>query len=70
MVSHYPSQDQSHKKRHCLQSSSPPSLSRIQAMLSERYSLATLSDGIFTVKDLNYVPPLMIVHPPFKIKSS
>ena len=34
-------------------------IQRIQAMLSERYSLATLSDGIFTVKDLNYVPPLM-----------
>lgn len=34
-------------------------IKRIQEMLSERYSLATLSDGIFTVKDLNYVPPLM-----------
>ncbi len=34
-------------------------IQRIQEMLSERYSLATLSDGIFTVKDLNYVPPLM-----------
>lgn len=33
-------------------------IKRIQAMLSERYSLATLSDGVFTVKDLNYVPPL------------
>lgn len=35
-------------------------IKRIQAMLSERYSLATLSDGVFTVKDLNYVPPLNI----------
>lgn len=34
-------------------------IKRIQEMLSERYSLATLSDGIFTVKDLNYVPPLI-----------
>ena len=34
-------------------------IKRIQEMLSERYSLATLSDGIFTVKDLNYVSPLM-----------
>lgn len=35
-------------------------IQRIQEMLSERYSLATLSDGIFTVKDLNYVSPLNI----------
>lgn len=34
-------------------------IKRIQEMLSERYSLATLSDGVFTVKDLNYVPPLL-----------
>ena len=35
-------------------------IQRIQEMLSERYSLATLSDGIFIVKDLNYVSPLNI----------
>ncbi|MDE6376393.1 MAG: hypothetical protein K2L20_04445 [Ligilactobacillus sp.] len=35
-------------------------IKRIQEILSERYSLATLSDGVFTVKDLNYVPPLNI----------